>query len=450
MVGASFALSFSCVGAILATHDVIERALTRCGDSPKRLREALSLTVATQIGTWPLIAATFLAFTPYAVLANAAVVPVVGLTMLLGFAQVLLAPVAPLAQAVANLNSWLLAWMVDAVHLIASLPDARIVMTPAPVWAIAGYDVAILLAFWSFRKAQPTAAVGLLIFAVTLVLNPPRPIDHRLVITVLDVGQADGIVIRTPAGRTLLVDAGGRLERGPHPDGESAAEHIGERIVVPFLIRHGVHHVDAIFLSHPHGDHAGGLAPVLRTLGADEFADSGQTYGGFAYHDAIGVARASGTPIVYPRAGMVWRTTDGVTLTFLGPQVPFITGSRNDINSNSLVFMLQYKSFRMLFTGDAGAEAEQRILGEGVDLHADILKVGHHGSAYSSTPAFISAVHPKYAFISVGRHNLFGHPAPQTIETLEQIGARVYRTDENGGITVTTDGASEVVATMLP
>ncbi|MEO6912976.1 MAG: ComEC/Rec2 family competence protein, partial [Candidatus Baltobacteraceae bacterium] len=249
VVSASFALSFSCVGAIFATHDVIERGLARYGESPKRLREAVSLTIATQIGTWPLIAATFLAFMPYAVLANVAVVPVVGLTMLLGFAQLLSAPIAPLAQAIANLNSWLLAWMVDVVHLIASLPGARIIMTPAPFWAIAGYDAAILLAFWCLRRAQPTAACALLIFAVALVLNPPRPIEHRLIISVLDVGQADGIVIQTPSGRTILVDAGGRLERGPHPDGESAAEHIGERIVVPFLIRRGVHHVDAIFLS---------------------------------------------------------------------------------------------------------------------------------------------------------------------------------------------------------
>ncbi len=87
----------------------------------------------------------------------------------------------------------------------------------------------------------------------------------------------------------------------------------------------------------------------LRTLGADEFADSGQQYGGFAYNDALTVLHAQHTPIFYPSAGMVWHINDGVSLTFLGPETPFITGSRNDINNNSLVFMLQYKSFRMLF-----------------------------------------------------------------------------------------------------
>ncbi|MDQ2681691.1 MAG: DNA internalization-related competence protein ComEC/Rec2 [Candidatus Eremiobacteraeota bacterium] len=449
-ISASFALSFSCVGSILVSHDVIDHALGGLGDYPKRLREALSLTIATQIGTWPIIAATFLAFMPYAVIANVAVVPVVGVTMLLGFVQVLLSPVPALAQAIANLNLWLLTWMVDVVHVIAALPAARIVMTPAPLWAIGVYDVAVITAFWCFRRAQPTAACGLLIFSIALILNPPQlNAHHRLIVTVLDVGQADGIVIQTPAGHTLLVDAGGRLERGPLSAAQSSAEQIGERIVVPFLLRHGVHHVDAILLSHPHGDHAGGVAPVLRELGTNEFADSGQVYRGFAYQDALSVARSERVRVVYPRAGMVWRTNDGVSLRFFGPELPFITGSRNDINSNSLVFMLQYKSFRMLFTGDAGAEAEQRILSEGVDLHATVLKVGHHGSAYSSTPEFIAAIRPKYAVISVGRHNLFGHPAPSTIETLQRIGAAVYRTDENGAVRVVTDGAQISIHTVL-
>ena len=147
-------------------------------------------------------------------------------------------------------------------------------------------------------------------------------------------------------------------------------------------------------------------------------------------------------PVVYPRAGDVWRTDDGVTLHFVGPSLPFIDG-KNAINDNSVAFILEYKQFRMLFTGDAGSAAEQRFLAEGVDLHADVLKVGHHGSAYGSSPAFIAAVHPRYAIISVGRHNMFGHPAPSTIETLERIGTRVYRTDENAAVQVISDGRSD-------
>jgi competence protein ComEC len=186
----------------------------------------------------------------------------------------------------------------------------------------------------------------------------------------------------------------------------------------------------------------------LRKLRVAELADSGQTYGGHAYHDCLDTARADGVPIVYPRAGAMWRTDDGIMLTFIGPSLPFI-GGKNAINDNSIAFILEYKQLRMLFTGDAGSAAEQRFLAEGVDLRADVLKVGHHGSAYGSSPEFIAAVHPRYAIISVGRHNMFGHPAPSTLETLQRIGAAVFRTDENGATIVDSDGkpASAIVTT---
>jgi competence protein ComEC len=255
--------------------------------------------------------------------------------------------------------------------------------------------------------------------------------------------------VETPAGHAILVDAGGRLERGQQGD-DSTAERIGERIVVPFLLRRGIHQLDAVIISHPHGDHVGGCRPVLEKIRAAEVADSGQVYGGHAYQDCLGVARADRVPVVYPRAGMEWRTDDGVTLHFIGPSLPLIANSRNDINENSVAFILRYKNVCMLFTGDAGAAAEQRFLAEGLDLQSDVLKIGHHGSAYSSTPAFIAAVHPRYALISVGRHNLFGHPASQTIATLQRIGATVYRTDQNGAITVSSDGRSIVATPLLP
>ena len=179
----------------------------------------------------------------------------------------------------------------------------------------------------------------------------------------------------------------------------------------------------------------------MRALHVVEIADSGQTYGGHAYHDCLNTAATDHVPVVQPRAGLVWHTNDGVALTFIGPLVPFIVG-KNAINDNSIAFILEYRSFRMVFTGDAGVAAERRFLNSGIDLHAQVLKVGHHGSAYSSSPTFIDAVRPGYAIISVGRHNLFGHPAPSTLETLRRFGSRVYRTDENGGVSILTNGVS--------
>ena len=448
VTGASYLLSFSCVGAIVLTAGEILK-LFEHWTLPERVKEALTLTIATQIGTWPLTASIFLLFSPYAVLANLCVVPLVGATMLLGAAQLAL-PATLLAVVAANLNSWILAWIVACVQTISTLPFASIPMTPPPAWTIAVYDAAIALCVFCWKRGARTAAFAALFIGITTALVPPVSLNHRLRITVLDVGQADGIVIQTPRGHTLLVDAGGKLERGGGL--QSSAEQVGERTVVPFLRRAGVREIDAMILSHPHGDHVGGFAPVLRAFHVAEFADSGQRYGGYAYNDALQTARSERVPMVYPRAGTAWRTDDGLTLTFIGPSLPFITGSQNDINNNSVAFILQYKRFRMLFTGDAGAEAEQRFLNEGIDLHADVLKVGHHGSAYSSTPAFIAAVHPRYAIVSVGRHNMFGHPAPSTIETLQRSGARIYRTDQDGAVVITigADGTHcSVLGTVL-
>ena len=193
----------------------------------------------------------------------------------------------------------------------------------------------------------------------------------------------------------------------------------------------------------------GGVAPVLRRIRVSDLADGGQRYGGHAYQDALATARSDGVPIVYPRAGMEWHAGDGIVLHFLGPSLPFIAKSRNDINENSIAFTLRYRSFCMLFTGDAGAAAEQRFLAEGIDLRCEVLKVGHHGSAYGSTPAFVAAVRPRYAIVSVGRHNMFGHPAQSTLETLKEYGARIYRTDEDGAVTILTDGRSVAVASMF-
>jgi competence protein ComEC len=445
---ASFALSFSCVGAIFTCAAPFERWLESQVALPNRVREAIVLSVATQIGVWPLGAAIFLQFTPYAVLANLAVVPCVAVTMALGAMQLAFAWCAPLAQVFANANSWPLAWMLAVVQTIGALPGASVAMTPPPAWCVASYDAVLIATPILWRHGARRLGVAIIAIATALVLWPPRGADHRLRVTVLDVGQADAIVVQTPRGHALLVDAGGRLERGTQSNG-SVAEAVGERIVVPFLVRHGIHSIDAIIVSHPHGDHVGGVAPVLRKLRVSELADGGQRYGGHAYQDALATARAGAVPIVYPRAGLQWQTDDGVALHFLGPSLPFIANSRNDINENSIAFTLRYESFCMLFTGDAGAAAEERFLSEGEDLSCEVLKVGHHGSAYGSTPQFIAAVHPRYAIISVGRHNLFGHPAEPTLETLRRFGATIYRTDENGAVTVLTDGRTTTVTSML-
>jgi competence protein ComEC len=208
-----------------------------------------------------------LQWSSYALPANIAIVPCVPITMLLGAAQLALTWCTPLAQACANLNGWIIAWSIGVVRSLGTLPGATLVMTPAPLWCIATYECALLACIPIVRRGGATMAATLLITATLLVLRPPQFPAPPLRITVLDVGQADAIVIETPAQHAILVDAGGRLERCPQGD-ESVAERVGERIVVPFLIREGIHRLDAIVVSHPHGEQgADPLAPSMRRTG---------------------------------------------------------------------------------------------------------------------------------------------------------------------------------------
>jgi competence protein ComEC len=163
--------------------------------------------------------------------------------------------------------------------------------------------------------------------------------------------------------------------------------------------------------------------------------DSGQAYGGRAYRDAMMAAHSHGVPVELARRGMRWMSGDGVTLDVLAPQLPFLADTGDDVNENSIVVMLHDGRFRELFMGDAGEASEARLLATDV-LHADVVKVGHHGSRYASTPAFVAAVHPRIAVISVGRHNTFGHPAESTLETWRSNGARLLRTDECGAVSL--------------
>jgi competence protein ComEC len=172
--------------------------------------------------------------------------------------------------------------------------------------------------------------------------------------------------------------------------------------------------------------------------------DSGQQYDGRAFRDCMHEAATHGVQIVRPQRGYRW-TEDGVTLDILAPSLPVLADTGDDINENSIVAMLNYQGFRELFMGDAGSSSEARLLADGVDLHADVLKIGHHGSKYASTQPFITAVHPRLAVISVGRHNTFGHPGPVTIATLDRAGVTIYRTDRCGAATL----SAQIISTML-
>lgn len=249
---------------------------------------------------------------------------------------------------------------------------------------------------------------------------------------VLDVGQGDSILVRTPSGRTILIDGGGHNTR---QNGGT----IGLKVVGAFLRRQGINRLDVVVLTHPHEDHVQGLTRVIRDFPVGLILDAGIPHPSSAYRDFLQVAERKHIRYVRAVRGQMLDFGDGVKVRVLNPRQPHLTGTEDDVNNNSIVLRATYGQRALLFMGDASTAAENDILASGEVVRADFLKVGHHGSKDATSQRWVCSVKPSVAVISVGRNNPFGHPSLEVLQRLRSSGVRIYRTDVNGAVTVRID-----------
>jgi beta-lactamase superfamily II metal-dependent hydrolase len=256
--------------------------------------------------------------------------------------------------------------------------------------------------------------------------NPQLSGNRVLKVHFLDVGQADSILVQFPNGQNMLVDAGNN-DDGP--------------VVVSYLKSKGVSRIDYLVATHPHEDHIGGMDNVIRAF------DIGQVYMPRAttttktFEDVLLAVKEKGLKISTARAGVTVLDQGSMKVNFVAP----CGSDYEDLNNWSAVTRIQYGSTAFLLTGDAEAQSEGEMLASGMNLKANVLKVGHHGSSSSTTPAFLKAVAPKYAVISVGAGNDYGHPHKETLAKLASAGVQVYRTDRDGTVVFTSDGKNITV-----
>lgn len=251
----------------------------------------------------------------------------------------------------------------------------------------------------------------------------PRP-ANQLRVDFLDVGQGDSALIRSAAGKTVLIDGGPR---------EAAA------IVDATLNERGIHTLDLVLLTHRHLDHLGGLRTVLERHGTRMFLDAPYPHDIPEYGRLLAELDRQHVLVRQAEFGRVIDLGGGALLTLLGPPQPMLTGTRSDVNANGIASRLDCGSLSILFAADSQAQSERWLLESQVRLRAAILKVSHHGSRTGSTPKFLQAVQPWLAIISVGADNEYRHPDPQTVERLQRSGARVLRTDTDGPIAIESD-----------
>ncbi len=259
-------------------------------------------------------------------------------------------------------------------------------------------------------------------------------------VLMIDVGQGDAVAVRSPEGRWLLVDAG-----PPGPDDRADP---GAHPVVRALAARGVRRLDALVLTHPHLDHIGGAAAVLRSFVVDAVYDPGLPAPSPEYMELLEAAAARGIPWRAARAGTRF-AVGGVAIEALHPATRVAVA--DDANETSVVLHVAYGDFDALLTGDAYVGAE-RAVAERLSDDLEILKVGHHGSDTSTDSLLLARAGPTVALVSVGRFNRYGHPSPEVLARLERSGARVWRTDASGSVSVLgrPDGSYSVSAERLP
>ena len=286
-------------------------------------------------------------------------------------------------------------------------------------------------------KNQLKILIGLLLIALIiwfLVLNQ-RP-ERILETDFLDVGQGDAILIKTPKGQTVLIDGG--------PDNK-VLEKLG-KYLQPLQKR-----IDLIILTHPHADHVSGLIEVLRRYSVGLVVLNGVYLKTDNYDQFLNAIEDNKVKVLIAEAGEAIHFDKDLEFDILSPNknlagLAFNKNSESfgtagdDVNDTSIVGKLIFNDFSIMFMADATSKIENQILAYGDNLKSDILKVGHHGSKYSSFPIFLKTVAPKAGIIEVGVKNFYGLPSQAALSRFKMFGANIFRTDQNGDIRVLSDG----------
>jgi competence protein ComEC len=447
----SFQLSFLAVLSILYMVPRILEGLKKEGPSLplkttwkmtiwKYIKISLLVTAVATFGTAPFVALHFNRISPIGLVTNLFIIPWVGFVIvpLSIVASVLSFFLSPIAALLININSFITLILLRVLAFLASFRFASFfVSTPTALEIALFYVLLFLTVHLKKKKVARYMFVG---FCVILVLDfafwnlKPR-FQKKLILTFIDVGQGDSILIEFPKGEKMLIDGGGLHE--DHFD-------IGKNVIAPFLWSKKIRRIDYLVLTHPDPDHLKGLNFIVSHFSIGQFWESGLRSDSEFYSGLEETLLKKKVDKFSLTEKTPLKVIDGVQISFFNPPEKVesyrIGRMTSFFNNHSLVMKLQFKNIKVLLAGDIEKEVEYRLMREGYSLRADLLKIPHHGSSSSSTPYFLQRVNPNYAILSVGERNIGRLPHPGVVKRYEEIGTKIFRTDKHGAITVITDG----------
>jgi competence protein ComEC len=458
----SFQLSFlSVLGIIVITppiyrlfypHDPLTLLTPQRGGRLKRgIILSLIASFAALVVTSPVVAFHFHRFSSMGLVSNAIIIPLVGFGILpLGLFCLPLIPFfssggALLARAAAELS----AGGIRVMELLAAVPFASCYLPGPTLLEMIIFYTFIASLLWLKGPRLKKAVVAFILVLALLDLSYWGLKDytaHGMQATFLDVGQGDCALVEFPRGKRMLIDGGGL-----YGDFD-----VGGKVVAPFLWERRILKVDYLVLSHPQPDHYKGLLFIAQHFRPCEFWHNGMGSKSPSYQELLGIIKAKGIDMVRVEDGFA-RTIEGALVKAIHPAERWMPGKaqkRGWVNNNSLVLMISFGDHCLLLTGDIEQQAEARLVRAGKGLHAQVIKVPHHGGKRSSTLPFIKRVSPQYAVISLGFGNPYHLPGKGVIERYARLNCRVLRTDLDGAITIQSDGKKLTVGTyqgaMIP
>lgn len=431
----SFQLSFAATAGLLYLAPRFREIMRGW---PEFFRGGLSITLAAQLSTLPFLAWYFHQVSLSSLLANLTIVPLLEFMMMAALAAGIVAFFLPLVgQFLFSVDSLLLGLVYEMARMMARLPGSVLYVPTMGFGVSALYYAALFLwcgakerrqAVWAWLVAQRRGVgVAAALFVVAFFgWRFSRPTE--MAVHFIDVHQGNAALVTTPHGRAFMIDTGGVRDH---------AFDVGGRVDLPYLLHYGVRALDFILLTHAHEDHAGGAGSLLARIPVS-FVWTG-------HEPRAEYAKSLGAEVQAPALEKLTPAREGAVIDVDGVRVEVLHAPQNvslsSGNEASNVYRVSYGSTSFLFTGDLIKEQEAEVLKKRPNLQSTVLQVGHHGSDTSSSPAFIAAVRPTWAVISVGADNAFGHPRPQIVDRFLAAGAEICRTDEDGAIVFYSDGA---------